>query len=169
MKKILFILLFFPLITFAQKPLPRREKDTLYTSSGFNIYVGQTLKFGTGSGNNGKFKYVNIKNEVTYASLTNNSVVVKQLKNFGISSLGNAYIEIIGTIIFKDGSKGYIDIHMAFDNAIKYSTELIVPDEFRNVQKGTTADEIIKLNKLYRDSIITKEEFETQKQKLLNQ
>lgn len=60
------------------------------------------------------------------------------MKNFGISVLGNAYIEITGTITFKDGSKGYIDIHMAFDNAIKgfagLPGELIVPDEFKPVQ-----------------------------------
>lgn len=61
--------------------------------------------------------FVNIKSETTNAALTNNSIVIKKMKNFGISVPGNGYIEIIGTLKFKDGSKGYIDIRMDFDRA----------------------------------------------------
>ena len=93
------------------------------------------------------------------------------MKNFGISVLGNGYIEIVGTFTFKDGSKGYIDIHMAFDRAIENSlnlpSELIVPDEFRNKAVMSVADELKKLNKLYLDGILTKEEYEVEKKKLL--
>jgi len=46
---------------------------------------------------------------------------------------------------------------------------LIVPDEFRNKQNGSIADEIGKLNKLYKEGTLTKEEFEAQKKKLLDQ
>ncbi len=173
MKKLLFTLLLYPLISIAQKPIPRYENDTLYTTSGFKIYKGQTLYFGKGTGSSGRFRYVNIKSETASAVLANNSIVVKKMKNFGISVLGNGYIEIIGNITFKDGSKGYIDIHMAFDRAIENSpnlpSELIVPDEYRNKQKISIADEINKLNKLYQDGLLTKEEFEAQKKKLLEQ
>ena len=52
-----------------------------------------------------------------------------------MSSLGNGYIEIIGSIVFKGGSKGYIDIHMAFDKAIEgfpgSPAELVVPEELK--------------------------------------
>jgi len=172
MKIILLAFMAFPLTSVAQKKLPTMGNDTLYTTSGFKIYKGQTLYFGKGTGRNGNFRYVNIKSETATSSLTNNSIVVKKLKNFGISALGNAYIEIIGTLIFKDGSKGYIDIHMAFEKAIEsfpgMPAELLVPDEF-NKQKLSPADEINKLYKLYQDSIITKEEFELQKKKILNQ
>lgn len=61
--------------------------------------------------------FVNIKSETTNAALTNNSIVIKKMKNFRISVPGNGYIEIIGTLKFKDGSKGYIDIRMDFDRA----------------------------------------------------
>ena len=170
MKKLFLILLLSPIFSNAQKPVPRLEHDTLFTSCGYKIYKGQTLHFGKGTGNDGSLRFINSKNGVPDSKLINNSIVVKKLKNFGISALGNAYIEIIGTIIFNDGSKGGVDIHMAFDNAIKnfggLPGELTVPDEFKC--KENTADEINKLYKLYLDGIITKEEFEKQKQKLLN-
>jgi len=171
MKTILLILLSFPLLSTAQRSQSKFENDTLYTSSGFKIYKGQTLHFGKGTRKNGKFRYINIKSETAATSLANNSIVVKQLKNYGISQLGNGYIEIIGSIVFKDGSKGYVDIHMAFDHAIENSpnlpSELIVPAEFRNKPTFSVADELDKLNKLYQDGILTKEEFESQKKKLL--
>jgi hypothetical protein len=171
MKQLLAALLFCPLLSVAQQQLPRFENDTLYTSSGYKIYKGITLHFGKPTGNRGNFRYINIKSETKIASLINNSIVVKKMKNFGISVLGNGYIEIYGNVIFKDGSKGYVDIHMAFDRAIENSldlpSELIVPDEYRNRPTASIADEIKKLNELYTDGIITKEQFEEQKKKLL--
>ena len=173
MNKLLLALLLSPLFSPAQRSLSRFANDTLYTSSGFKIYKGQTLQFGKGSRPDGKFRFVNIKSEATSFTLSNNSIIIKKLKNYGISVLGNGYIEIIGKIIFKDGSKGSIDIHMAFDKAIEGDDEspgeLIVPDEFKLWHKHSVADELIKLNKLYQDGVITKEEFEAQKKKLLDQ
>lgn len=135
MKKIVVLLFVFPVTLFAQRSTGTFVNDTLYTSTGFKIYKGMTLHFGTGKGEDGKFRYVNIKNDVSYKSLVNNSIVVKKMKNFGISVLGNGYIEIIGTIVFKDGSKGYVDIHMAYDHVLedypRSPPELIIPEEFR--------------------------------------
>ncbi len=172
MKKLISLLLFIPLLATAQKSESKFENDTLYTTSGFKIYKGQTLHFGKGTRADGKFRFINIKSDLSSYSLVNNSIVVKKLKNYGISVLGNGYIEIVGNITFKDGSKGYIDIHMAFDRAIENSlnlpSELLVPDEFRNKKRLSVADEIIKLNKLYEDGILSKEEFEAQKKKLLD-
>jgi hypothetical protein len=171
MKIILSVLLLYPLYACTQNTAPRFENDTLYTSSGYKIYKGQTIQFGKPTGNNGKFRYVNIKNGTTSAYLTNNTIVIKKMKNFGISALGNGYIEIFGGILYKDGTKGLVDLHIAFDRAIENSlnlpSELIVPDEYRNRSTASVADEINKLNKLYNDRIITKEEFEAQKKKLM--
>lgn len=171
MKKLILALVLSPLLSIAQKQIPRYQNDTLYTTSGFKMYKGQTLQFGKGTRPDGKFRYVNIKSETTSAALANNTIVIKKMKNFGISILGNAYIQIIGTFTFKDGSNGYIDIHMAFDRAIENSlnlpSELIVPDEFRNKAVMSVADELKKLNKLFLDGILTKEEYEVEKKKLL--
>jgi Short C-terminal domain len=171
MKKLLFSFLLCPLLSTAQKILPRFENDTLYTSSGYKIYKGQTLQFGKGSGRNGKYRFINIKNGARAKSLANNTMVIKQLKNYGISVFYNGYIEITGVLTFKDGSKGYLDIHMAFDraieNSLKLPSELIVPDEFRNKPRGNISDEIIKLYKLYKEGDLTEEEYEEQKKKIL--
>ena len=85
--------------------------------------------------------------------------------------MGNGYITIIGSITYKDGSKGGINMHVAFDKAIESfdgDSEIIVPIEFRNIRKENASLEIERLYKLYKDSIITKEEFEIQKKKVLD-
>ena len=103
--------------------------------------------------------------------MTNKKIVITKLKNYGISALGNGYIGIVSPLIYKDGSKGYIDIHMAFDNAIENSpelpSELIVPDEFRNKQEVKIVREINSLKHLYKEGALTKEEYEAQKTKIL--
>ncbi len=172
MKKLIFILIICPLCSMAQKPLPRFENDTLYTTSGFKIYKGQTLYFGKGSGRKGKYRFINIKNGITSSALANASMVIKELNNYGISILYNGYIHITGPLTFKDGSIGSLDIHMAFDRAIennpKLPSELKVPDAYRNRPGGNIADEINKLYKLYADGELTKEEYEEQKKKILD-
>lgn len=173
MRKLLFALFFSPLLTPAQKPLPRFENDTLYTTSGYNIYIGLSLKIGKGTGDEGKFRFINIKSGATRATLTGNTVIVKELKNFGISALGNAYIEVIGLVTFKDGSKGGVDLHIAFDRAIENSleltSELVVPDEFRSNARIILADKLDKLAKRYKEGSITKTELDAELKKLLEQ
>lgn len=118
---------------------PAFENDTLYTSSGYKIFKGMVLQFGKPTGNRGRFRYVNIRTDITHHSLENRQVRVKELKEFGISVLGNAYITIIGTLIVKNTDRMDIELHMAFDHAIENLEgapgELIVPDEFRNSSK----------------------------------
>ncbi len=112
---------------------PFFEKDTLYTSCGYKIYKGQLLQFGTATSNKGRFKYVNIKNRVPPLMLQNNQVMVKELRDFGISAIGNGYITIIGTLMVNNNERGDIEMHIAFDHAIaSFPTELLVPDEFKN-------------------------------------
>ena len=64
-----------------------------------------------------------------------------------------------------------IEIHMAFDHAIEnipgVPSELVVPDEFRNRLKIDPQTEVERLEKLYRNDTITKEEFEALRKKLL--
>jgi hypothetical protein len=173
MKELLFILFFSPLILAAQKSVPRFENDTLYTTSGYKFYKGQTLYFANGTANNGSFRFIKFANSNAEPKFANTSLVIKKLKEFTVSGLGNGYIKLSGTLTYKDGSKTDISFNIAFDRAIEsfpgLPSELIVPDEFKNKEKGSVADEIRKLYKLYQDSILTKDEFEVQKKKLLNQ
>jgi len=50
--------LFWPLILQAQQTVPRFEKDTLYTSSGYKIYKGQILRLASGTAENQKFRFI---------------------------------------------------------------------------------------------------------------
>lgn len=149
---------------------PAFADDTLYTSCGYKIYKGQVLQFGKTTGNRGRFRYVNIITCITHNSLENRQLRVKELKAFGISVLGNAYITIIGTLIIKNTDRMDIEIHMAFDHAIEnipgVPSELLVPDEFRNRLKTDPLAEVERLEKLYGNNIITKEEFEALRKKL---
>lgn len=150
---------------------PAFVDDTLHTSSGYKIYKGQVLQFGKTTGNREKFRYVNIITGITHNSLENRHLRVKELKAFGISVLGNAYITIIGTLIIKNTDRMDIEIHMAFDHAIEnipdVPSELVVPDEFRNRLKAEPQAEVDRLEKLYRNSTITKEEFEALSKKMM--
>jgi hypothetical protein len=98
---------------------------------------------------------------------------VKELKGFGISILGNAYITIIGSLIIKNTDRMDIEIHMAFDHAIEnipgVPSELVVPDEFRNRLKTNPQSEVERLDNLYRNGTITKEEFEAIRKRLMAQ
>ena len=85
MKKLILILLFYPLFAFAQNNTPRFDKDTLYTSGGYKIYKGQTLHIAAGTSAAGYFNYIkfhpNLAKNNTY-SLQNGSILVKNLKTF---------------------------------------------------------------------------------------
>jgi len=152
---------------------PAFADDTLYTSCGFKIYKGQVLQFGTTTGNRGKFRYVNIITGITHHSLEDRQLRVKELKAFGLSVLGNAYITIIGTLIVNNADRMDIEIHLAFDHAIEnipgVPSELVVPDEFRNRLRKDTQAEMKRLEEFYLNNKITKEEFEAIRKKLLEQ
>jgi hypothetical protein len=202
MKKALFVLLLSPLLSTAQGSLPRFENDTLYTSSGYNIYKGQTLFLGKGTSDAGYFKFVKFHYS-TYRSTTyllqNSTVLVKKLKNFKNSAAGESSIEIMGTVTYPDGKKEDTYLVMNFERATEdfagLPAELIVPAEYRNkrvvqvnsqaktqnivaevkkenapqeLRKLLVADEIRKLFTLYKDGALSKEEYESQKKKLLD-
>jgi hypothetical protein len=87
---------------------------------------------------------------------------------------GNKRIGITYEPLITFGSGGRYEIDI--DNAID-AGELVVPDQFkpnsdsRSViikQPISIADEIAKLKKLYDDSVLTKQEYEAQKAKLLS-
>ena len=67
------------------------------------------------------------------------------------------------------GVKVYFE--KALENYATLPPEIVLPADFKKLPSKvvSVADEIAKLNQLYKDGIITKEEFEIQKKKLLNQ
>jgi hypothetical protein len=144
--------------------------DTLYTTSGFKIYKGQFLQFGDATGSNGRFRYVTILSGTAPGSLENKHILVSEIKALSFSVLGNAYVDIIGTLVLENKRSKKIEIHMAFDHAIEnipgIPGELVVPDEFRGKLKRDPVAEMERVETLYRIKVITKEEFDAAVKKL---
>jgi hypothetical protein len=195
MKKILTALTFTLLVSNAfsqdkENTLPKVVEDTLFTKSGYNIVIGQEINLGTGSTPDGDFKFIrrNSSGFGTMMVMTDNNAYNKSElslprtmaghkgKVVKIVKRGNKKIGIDYEPLVTFGSGRYeIDV----DNAIA-TGEIVVPDEFKPKSKTATtvvevkqqisvADELTKLKKLYDDSVLTKEEYEAQKKKLLEQ
>ena len=148
MKKLSFILLLFPLLSTAQKTLPRFENDTLYTLSGYTIYKGQILHLATGTSAAGYFRFIKFhfsQNKTNTYTLQNSNILVKQLKGYKYSGPENNNIRIAGTVTYPGGKKEETDITMNFERAITGSDglpgELTVPDEFKNNRAETVTAE----------------------------
>jgi hypothetical protein len=187
MRKIIIVLLLTPLLSLAQNErLPRYENDTLYTISGFTVTKDQKLKIGTGAMPDGDFKYIRTSSTSLFQYRSNNGYqgLANQANAF---SRGNSGLEFKVIRIDKRGTKkngfvyypvinsGMVRYEIDLENAIA-SGEIDVPDQYKPKPKETAvvvkqeisvADELVKLKKLYDDGILTKEEYESQKKKLL--
>jgi hypothetical protein len=84
MKKtlLIFTLLFFG-IYYSQAP-SKFENDTLTTSTGYKVYEGLDLKIGTGSMNDGDFKFIrtNASSMFNYYSTTGYQGLANQANSF---------------------------------------------------------------------------------------
>lgn len=177
--------------TFSQNTvssLPRIIKDTLFTTSGYKIIEKEDIKVGIGTMPDGDFKFIRRNSGSLFAYNSNNGYQglaneanafprnqaglkfkVKSVEQRGSKKHGYIYYAKIGL--------GLINYEIDVENAIA-SGELQVPDEYKQKPKQPTtivevkqqfsvADELAKLKKLYEDSVLTKEEYESQKKKLL--
>lgn len=188
------LFLFLPLNLIAQndsatkKAEPILKGDTLITTSGFKIVDGGKLKMGTGTMADGDFKFIrrNAGSLFNYTSDRGYQGLANQANSLPRSSAGHEYkvvrIEKRGTkkhgfVYYAIINVGMIRFEVDPDNAIA-AGELVVPDEFKPKKEGSVvvvkqelsvADELSKLKKLMDDGVLTKEEFEAQKKKLLGQ
>ena len=129
--------------------------------------------------------------------LQNSTMLVKSIKGYKYSGPDNNSIRIAGTVTYKDGKKEEVDMLVNFERATEdydgQPSELNVPEQFKrkpgqtvrteikeptavepkkqtapdDLRKLLVADEIKKLFDLYKAGALTKEEYETQKKKLL--
>lgn len=164
--------------------LPKVIGDTLFTTSGYKIIVGQEINIGTGATPDGDFKFIRRNSSGLGAMLImtdNNSYNKSELslqrnasghkgKVVKIVSRGNKKNGIVYEPIINFGAARF---EIDADNAIA-SGEIIVPNEFKpqpktleGKQPVSIADELAKLKKLLDDGVLTKEEYDTQKKKLL--
>jgi hypothetical protein len=117
-----------PVISSTLENLPRFQNDTVFTTSGYKIFRGKVLQIGNSSGNKETFKHIVILTGNSNSSISNTSIIVKELHHFGVDKLNRASIEMLAAISFKDGSRGTVKLRIAFDDAIAAS-ELIFPKE----------------------------------------
>jgi Short C-terminal domain len=163
-----------PTLCFAQKTVPYLEGDTLYTSSGFKIYKGQTLQLTEGTGRGGYFRFIRNAWDTQPIHLTNSAITIIKMEKFAKTPLNNSYVWVKVRVIYHDGTTGKGGLKINFDKAIQsfrgMPSEIIVPDEFKIKEKtGTTDEELKKLQDLLDSGTITREEYDAEKKKLLKQ
>lgn len=165
----------------SKNELPRLKKDTLYTSSGFKIADGQDVKLGRGSLPNGDFKYITIsstswltagdgKQEAVGRKWNGHLFKVKKFRKEGSKKRGYTYYLVLG-------GGNIVNYECDIESAIA-TGEIDVPDQFKPQsqqaqivqikQETSIADELAKFKKLYDEGVLTKEEYEAQKKKLLD-
>jgi hypothetical protein len=189
------ILLFFATCLIVSRTLSQENdstlskivKDTLFTTSGYKIVIGEKVSIGTGSTPDGDFKFIR-RNSTGFGTamlMTDNNSYNKSQLSLPRNMSGYK-AEVVKFVIRGSRKIGFrheplvtlgsgryeIDV----ENAIA-SGELVVPDEFKPKAKSSTsgepkqqlsvADELAKLKKLYDDGVLTKEEYEALKKKLL--
>ncbi|MFB6453758.1 SHOCT domain-containing protein [Chitinophaga sp. Hz27] len=168
--------------------LPKIENDTLFTTSGFTLARGQEVKMGVGSMPDGDFKFIRVNAASFFAYHSTSGYQ-------GLANQANALPRSQSGLVFKikaieargDRKHGYVyyakfgwamrNYEIDVENAIA-TGELTVPDEYKPKGKGLTAtvdnkpavsvaDELTKLKKLLDDGVLTQEEYNQQKKKLL--
>lgn len=160
--------------------------DSIVHKSGFVFRKGEYLKLGIGTMPDGSFKYIRISSSSLMGYSGNNpnaaisanalppSFSGRTSEILRLQKMGNKKFGYQDYAIVKLGAMARYEIDI--DNAI-LSGELDLPAEFKPKDKvlqveikgsaTSLADELIKLKKLLDDGILTKEEFEAEKKKLL--
>lgn len=185
MKKItLLFLMLFTAITFAQENT--FDGKTLTLKDGGSITVGEDLKLGKGTKDNGYFRYIEV-NSASMMRTTNNN-------NWGVqdaNAMSSQYNGLKGKVIRleergnrRTGKKWYAVIGVGearryqvdIENAL-VAGEIYVDGNSLNKTSGNTstpenktvskADELLKLKSLLDEGLITEEEFETMKADVL--
>jgi hypothetical protein len=153
----------------------RVSKDTLILNNGAKFIKKEKIKLGTGSNGAKGFEFIYTSpmsiagQEKLGSGWSNNTMVIKDFREYGTKKTGKKFYIILGggNIV-----NYWCDITPAMENG-----EVIVQGlndkatlnrENSQSSEISVADELVKLKKLYDDGILTKEEYESQKSKLLN-
>lgn len=180
---LLFTVLIFG-ISYAQTA-PKFENDTLTTSTGFKVYEGLDLKIGTGSMNDGDFKFIrtNAASVFNYSSTTGYQGLANQANSFKRSNSGLTFkVKKImprgnkrnGFVYYAKIGSGLMNYEIDLENAIK-SGELIIPDEFLPKEKSqhlnseTKYDKLKKIKELKDSGVLSEEEFQKEKDKIMTE
>lgn len=186
MKKILSFLILLIILVCKAQNAQKFENDTLTTSTGFKVYENLDIKIGTGSMNDGDFKFIrtNATSLFNYYSTTGYQGLANQANSFRRSNSGLTFkVKKImtrgskknGYVYYVKIGQGLINYEMDIENAIK-SGEIIVPDEFlpkskNHVQqiKESKYDKLTKIKELKDSEVLSEEEYQKEKEKILSE
>ena len=178
MKTFLLFMFLTPITLFSQQL--SGNGDTLATSNGMKFYPNMNIKLGTGTLPSGDFKFITTSqsswlnvmggNTEMYRGdrkFSGHTFTVKKIRKEGTKKRGYTYYLVLG-------GGNIVNYECDIENAMAFN-EVIVPDEFKKKVAATfeikqtlsVSDELIKLKKLYSDSLLTKDEYELQRKKLL--
>ncbi|WP_326980988.1 SHOCT domain-containing protein [Chryseobacterium sp. MYb264] len=164
---------------------PKFENDTLTTSTGFKVYEGLDLKIGTGSMNDGDFKFIrtNASSMFNYYSTTGYQGLANQANSFRRNNSGLTFkVKKImtrgnkrnGFVYYAKIGNGIINYEVDIENAIQ-SHEIIVPNEFLPIEKPqqqnseTKYDKLKKIKELKDSGVLSDEEFQKEKDKIMSE
>lgn len=186
-KTLLLFVCFFALIQLNAKNGEKNDfgyqvNDTLFLNDGNKFVIGEKLYLGHGTSHNKSFTYVYISpnnwvsvmggNVDRYlpATWANNELQIKDFKLYGRKKTGYKWYIVVGG--------GNIVNYWCEINEALEAGEVITPitqakkaeqNQPIVIQQATSkADELKKLKELLEEGILTQEEFDTEKQKILN-
>lgn len=183
MKKVLQIFAFLWVGIYYSQSAPTFENDTLKTSTGFKVYEGLDLKIGTGSMNDGDFKFIrtNAASLLNYSSTTGYQGLANQANSFRRNNSGLSFkVKKVmprgnkknGFVYYAKIGSGLTNYEIDIENAIA-SGEIIVPEEFmpksksQNQNTETKYDKLKKIKELRDSGVLSEEEFQKEKDKIM--
>ena len=149
------------------------DENTYKSKNGMTFKTGDELVLGYGSNFNKDFRYVVTglnsmagPMEGIGAPWHGRKFKIKRIKEMGNEKRGKSYYLVIGA--------GLMNFWVDAEAAMQFD-EIVYPEEYKpkkvEVSQQTSAtsvaDEILKLKKMLDDGVLTKDEFEIQKKKIL--
>lgn len=155
-------------IVHAQDKVEKLEEYT--ASNGITYKVGDEIKLGRGSDTNGKFVYVNIGGwgmstdaETNRLGAANSGLIVtvKKIKSYNYKRYKGVYFTV--------GGGNLTNYNLDIENAIATCEIEDCKKEGESAANSTTDkyDQLKKLKQLFDDGILTEEEYNVEKKKLL--
>ena len=165
------------------------NEDTLFLNSSVKYYVGQKIKIGVGTSDGGDFKYIKINQAGFTAAMTTTN---NRRYNRDMYALDPSFSGRLGEVkkvkVIGSDRRGYTyQLLLAINGIHRHQCDIINAIRFGEVECDTCGslkpssmsgqviinnvpsmtDELLKLKKLKDDGILTEDEYQEQKKKLL--
>lgn len=174
MKKITFLIIAILTLNLAQAQKKIEKLEEFTASNGITYKIGDEVKLGRGSDTNGKFVYVNIGGWAISTNPEENRlgaanagllVTIKKINKYNHKRYKGVYFTV--------GGGNITNYTLDIENAIKTCEVENCTKEVQKVEVvGNTSDkydQLKKIKKLLDDGVLTQEEYDAEKKKILEQ